>query len=547
MAVAEFPLPDVGEGLNEAEIVQWRVAIGDAVAVDQVLVEIETAKSLVELPSPFAGTVTGLLVAEGDTVEVGRPIIRVESGASVPATAEQPGPTPPVPDRRASGGQAVPVGGGPAPVADAAPVSPVVAPSAPVASAPPVEVPARVAVPAPAAATPARATAPTPAPAATPAPTESRMPASLPAAEGASVVGTDESSGAVLVGYGSATSAPSRRKPGARRAAAAAAQANRASSRETDLVVTDEGEATTADAVAAQGQRPARPSMPAVMAKPPIRKLAKDLDVDLAIVVPTGLSGEVTRDDVIRHAQQASVFRNIETPEWGDVRQETIPVKGVRKAIATAMTTSAFTAPHVSLFVDVDATRTMEFVKRLKASPTFAGVKVSPLLIMAKAVIWAVRRNRSVNSSWTDREIIVHHFVNLGIAAATPRGLIVPNIKDAQDMSLLELAKALEEMTITARDGKTSPAQMADGTITVTNIGVFGMDTGTPILNPGQVAIVAMGTIKPKPWVVDGDVRSRMVTTIGASFDHRVVDGDVASRFVHDVASVIEEPALLLD
>ncbi|MBF4589122.1 dihydrolipoamide acetyltransferase family protein [Curtobacterium sp. VKM Ac-1395] len=545
MAVAEFPLPDVGEGLNEAEIVQWRVAIGDAVAVDQVLVEIETAKSLVELPSPFAGTVTGLLVAEGDTVEVGRPIIRVESGASVGAPTEQPGPTPPVPDRRASGGQAVPVGGGPAPVA--APVSPVVAPSAPVASAPPVAVPARVAVPASAAATPARPTAPTPAPAATPAPTESRMPASLPAAEGASVVGTDESSGAVLVGYGSATSAPSRRKPGARRAAAAAAQANRASSRETDLVVTDEGEATTADAVAAQGQRPARPSMPAVMAKPPIRKLAKDLDVDLAIVVPTGLSGEVTRDDVIRHAQQASVFRNIETPEWGDVRQETIPVKGVRKAIATAMTTSAFTAPHVSLFVDVDATRTMEFVKRLKASPTFAGVKVSPLLIMAKAVIWAVRRNRSVNSSWTDREIIVHHFVNLGIAAATPRGLIVPNIKDAQDMSLLELAKALEEMTITARDGKTSPAQMADGTITVTNIGVFGMDTGTPILNPGQVAIVAMGTIKPKPWVVDGDVRSRMVTTIGASFDHRVVDGDVASRFVHDVASVIEEPALLLD
>ncbi|MGU3410183.1 dihydrolipoamide acetyltransferase family protein [Microbacterium sp. M1A1_1b] len=528
MAVAEFPLPDVGEGLNEAEIVQWRVAIGDDVAVDQVLVEIETAKSLVELPSPFAGTVTGLLVAEGDTVEVGRPIIRVESSSSVPAAAV-PAPADPAP--------AAPTGGA-ADVDDAAPTSPVVAPSAPVTPAPPVAVPARATAPAPVIA---------PAQAAPPAPAESRMPASLPAAEGASVVGTDESSGAVLVGYGSATSAPSRRKPGARRAAAAAAQASRASSRETDLVLTDEGEAATADAVAAQGQRPARPSAPAVMAKPPIRKLAKDLDVDLAVVVPTGLAGEVTRDDVIRHATQATVFRNIQTPEWGDVRQETIPVKGVRKAIATAMTTSAFTAPHVSLFVDVDATRTMDFVKRLKASPTFAGVKVSPLLIMAKAVIWAVRRNRSVNSSWTDREIIVHHFVNLGIAAATPRGLIVPNIKDAQDMSLFELAKALEAMTLTARDGKTSPAEMADGTITVTNIGVFGMDTGTPILNPGQVAIVAMGTIKPKPWVVDGEVRSRMVTTIGASFDHRVVDGDVASRFVHDVASVIEEPALLLD
>jgi 2-oxoisovalerate dehydrogenase E2 component (dihydrolipoyl transacylase) len=529
VAVAEFPLPDVGEGLTEAEIVQWRVAPGDEIAVDQVLVEIETAKSLVELPSPFAGTVTGLLVAEGDTVEVGSPIIRVESDVAVAGT-----------------GQAVPVGGGSAPVVDGAPVAQAPAPAtaAPAAPTPAPVAPAPAPAPAPAAPAAAAPAAATPA-AATPAPAQ--------VAADAGVVGSDEGSGAVLVGYGSATSAPSRRKPGARRAAAAAAEASRASSRETDLdLVTDDGETATADAVAAQGRRPARPSMPSasalqVMAKPPIRKLAKDLDVDLTTVVPTGLAGEVTRDDVIRHAQQASVFRNIETPEWGDVRQETIPVKGVRKAIATAMTTSAFTAPHVSLFVDVDATRTMEFVKRLKESPTFAGVKVSPLLIMARAVIWAVRRNRSVNSSWTDREIIVHHFVNLGIAAATPRGLIVPNIKDAQDMSLLELAKALEEMTITARDGKTSPAQMADGTITVTNIGVFGMDTGTPILNPGQVAIVAMGTIKPKPWVVDGDVRSRMVTTIGASFDHRVVDGDVASRFVHDVASVIEEPALLLD
>ncbi|MFJ3379850.1 dihydrolipoamide acetyltransferase family protein [Curtobacterium sp. NPDC090217] len=525
MAVAEFPLPDVGEGLTEAEIVQWRVAIGDDIAVDQVLVEIETAKSLVELPSPFAGKVTGLLVSEGDTVEVGKPIIRVESDAHVPS---------------ASGPSAQP--GGSVPVADAAPVSPDVTPAIPTPPAPPAA--STPAAPAPAPAAPAPAPAPAAAAPASP----------IQAADGASVIGTDESSGAVLVGYGSATSAPSRRKPGARRAAAVAAEASRASSREADLdLVTDDGEASTADAVAEQGKRPARPSsVPAshalpVIAKPPIRKLAKDLGVDLTTVVATGLAGEVTRDDVIRHATQATVFRNIETPEWGDVRQETIPVKGVRKAIATAMTTSAFTAPHVSLFVDVDATRAMEFVKRLKSSPTFAGVKVSPLLIMAKAVIWAVRRNRSVNSSWTDREIIVHHFVNLGIAAATPRGLIVPNIKDAQDMSLLELAKALEQMTLTARDGKTSPAEMADGTITVTNIGVFGMDTGTPILNPGQVAIVAMGTIKPKPWVVDGEVRSRMVTTIGASFDHRVVDGDVASRFVHDVASVLEEPALLLD
>jgi pyruvate dehydrogenase E2 component (dihydrolipoamide acetyltransferase) len=526
VAAAEFPLPDVGEGLTEAEIVQWRVAIGDEIAVDQVLVEIETAKSLVELPSPFAGTVTGLLVSEGDTVEVGKPIIRVDSDASVasgaPVTSSQPG--------------------GAAPVADSVPASPDVtatppappAPAAPVAQTP--AAPAPVAAPAPAAA-PARAAAAAPA---------------QPVADGASVVGTDESSGAVLVGYGSATSSPSRRKPGARRAAALAAEANRASSADAAAAAeaaTDPGEESTAEAISALGSGSGRKQTTAtnVLAKPPIRKLAKDLGVELTEIVATGLAGEVTRDDVIRHAKQASVFRNIETPEWGDVRSETIPVKGVRKAIATAMTTSAFTAPHVSLFVDVDATRTMEFVKRLKSSPTFAGVKVSPLLLVAKAVIWAVRRNRSVNSTWTDREIIVHHFVNLGIAAATPRGLIVPNIKDAQDMSLLELAQALEQLTLTARDGKTTPAQMANGTVSITNIGVFGMDTGTPILNPGEVAIVAMGTIKAKPWVVDGEVRSRMVTTIGASFDHRVVDGDVASRFVHDVASVLEEPALLLD
>ncbi|QSB23976.1 dihydrolipoamide acetyltransferase family protein [Curtobacterium sp. 24E2] len=536
MAVAEFPLPDVGEGLTEAEIVQWRVAIGDEITVDQVLVEIETAKSLVELPSPFAGTVTGLLVSEGDTVEVGKPIIRVESDASVASGAPVTAPAAPAAQS-----------GGPAPVADSVPTSPAVAPTPPVAPAPA----------APVAQTPPAPTV-APAPAAAPAPVVAAAPAAAPAApvqpvaDGASVVGTDESSGAVLVGYGSATSSPSRRKPGARRAAALAAEASRASSVDAAAAAeaaVDPGEDSTAEAISALGSGSGRKQSAAtnVLAKPPIRKLAKDLGVELTEIVATGLAGEVTRDDVIRHAKQASVFRNIETPEWGEVRSETIPVKGVRKAIATAMTTSAFTAPHVSLFVDVDATHTMEFVKRLKASPTFAGVKVSPLLIVAKAVIWAVRRNRSVNSTWTDREIIVHHFVNLGIAAATPRGLIVPNIKDAQDMSLLELAQALEELTLTARDGKTTPKQMANGTVSITNIGVFGMDTGTPILNPGEVAIVAMGTIKPKPWVVDGEVRSRMVTTIGASFDHRVVDGDVASRFVHDVASVLEEPALLLD
>jgi len=354
----------------------------------------------------------------------------------------------------------------------------------------------------------------------------------------------------VLVGYGAAGHGTSRRRrvthPGTGSVPVAASR---------PVAATVPAAAPAAAPVAPTP--PSAPSAPAgpatgtagapVIAKPPIRKLAKDLGVDLTLVTPTGPIGDVTRDDVLREATQATVFRNIQTPEWPSDREDRIPVKGVRKAIANAMTTSAFTAPHVSLFVDVDATRTMEFVKRLKNSADFVGVKVSPLLIVAKAIMWAVRRNPTVNSTWTDEEIIVRHYVNLGIAAATPRGLIVPNIKEAQGMTLLELAQALEQLTLTAREGRTPPSDMSGGTITITNIGVFGMDTGTPILNPGEVGIVALGTIKQKPWVVDGEVRPRYVTTVGASFDHRVVDGDVASRFLADVASIIEEPALLLD
>lgn len=436
MTEQTFVLPDVGEGLTEAEIVQWRVAPGDTVAVNDVIVEIETAKSLVELPSPFSGTVGELLASEGSTVEVGAPIITIGSTDATPPAPAQP------------------------------------------------------------------TTVPEP----------------------------DDAGGAVLVGYGTGGAVSSRRRKPA--------------------------------------ERPVKASV-GVVAKPPIRKLARDLGVDLAAVTPSGPAGEVTRQDVVKHAEQASVFRNIETPEWGAVREETIPVaapapasvddareesipvRGVRKATATAMTSSAYSAPHVSVWVDVDASRTMELVKRLKASPDFADVKISPLLIMARAVMWALRRTPMINAAWVDTEdgaqIRVRHYVNLGIAAATPRGLLVPNIKDAQAMNTRELAKALENLTLTAREGKTSPADQAGGTFTITNIGVFGVDAGTPIINPGEAGIIALGAIRQKPWVVDGEVRPRWVTTVSGSFDHRVVDGDGISRFIADVASVLEEPALLLD
>lgn len=430
MSIAKFPLPDVGEGLTEAEIVSWKVAPGDKVSVNQTICEIETAKSVVELPCPFEGEVTELLAQEGETVEVGTPIIAVSVVGAAPVLTEPDAPAQ-EPDTGA----------------------------------------------------------------------EYKLP--------------------TLVGYGDTGETKSRRK----RAVTTAPM-------------------TTAIPVAMVR---AASSSDSVLAKPPIRKMAKELGVDLAAVAGTGMHGEITREDVIAAASQASVFKNLTTPDVPSEREERIPVKGVRKAIATAMVKSAYTAPHVSIFVDVDATRTMEYVKRLRASVDFAGIKVTPLLIMAKAIIWAVRRNRMVNSTWTDEEIIVHNFVNLGIAAATPRGLIVPNIKDADAMNMLELAQAIEQLAATARDGKTTPEDMANGTITITNIGVFGVDTGTPILNPGEVSIVALGSIRKKPWVVDDEIVVRHVTTIGATFDHRVVDGDVASRFVQDVASVIEEPALLLD
>ncbi|MGO2110990.1 MAG: dihydrolipoamide acetyltransferase family protein, partial [Pseudoclavibacter sp.] len=388
-------------------------------------------------------------------------------------------------------------------------------------------------------------------------------------AETASTIQSDdESSGSVLVGYGLGDAPASRRggggrstrrtlatqpgAPGARGSAPGAPRpvSQNAGPAAAKSALSAQAAATAAQPASAAPERltsvPAASAAP-IIAKPPIRKLARDLEVDLHTVEPTGLAGEITRDDVVRHAQQASLFKNLETPAWGDVREERHPVKGVRKAIANAMVTSMFTAPHVTLFVDVDATRTMEFVKRLKASSDFAGVKVSPLLVVAKAVMWAIRRNPTANAAWTDEEYTIKHFVNLGIAAATPRGLIVPNIKDAHGMSLLQLAQAIEQLTIRARDGKTAPAEQQGGTFTITNIGVFGMDSGTPILNPGEVGILALGTIKPKPWVVDDEVQVRRVTTLTASFDHRLVDGDVASRFLADVATILEEPALLLD
>ncbi|MFF1644948.1 dihydrolipoamide acetyltransferase family protein [Streptomyces sp. NPDC058240] len=452
----EFKMPDVGEGLTEAEILKWYVQPGDTVTDGQVVCEVETAKAAVELPIPFDGVVHELRFPEGTTVDVGQVIIAVDVA---------PG----------SGDAA------PAPVAVPAPVAEPSEPEAP----------------------------------------KGRQP--------------------VLVGYGVAESSTKRRaRKGATKAVPAAAAAI-------------QGE-MNGHATAVPESRP--------LAKPPVRKLAKDLGIDLATVVPTGEGGIITREDV--HAAAKPVPAQAQAPvaaapvaaeapapavvATAGARETRIPVKGVRKAIAQAMVGSAFTAPHVTEFVTVDVTRTMKLVAELKEDKEMAGVRVNPLLIIAKALLVAIKRNPGVNAAWDEanQEIVQKHYVNLGIAAATPRGLIVPNIKDAHEQTLPQLAASLGELVSTAREGRTSPAAMAGGTVTITNVGVFGVDTGTPILNPGESAILAVGAIKLQPWVHKGKVKPRQVTTLALSFDHRLVDGELGSKVLADVAAILEQPKRLI-
>ncbi|MCT1368297.1 2-oxo acid dehydrogenase subunit E2 [Kocuria sp. HSID16901] len=533
-----FHLPDVGEGLTEAEILSWKVQPGSTVEVNQVVLEIETAKSVVELPSPYAGTVESIIAAEGETVEVGAPLISVraegEAGAAESDTSEASQVEKAPPEEAAS-----------------------------------VETPRDDVVPEPSATD--RST-----------PSAEPTPSTRGSEETEALVGSGPKADPVRrrtrkrpIGATSNAGATSQDSVAAGPAAeqpetlltqllnrtqrsggiGIAERAKRLAEEGREALKWLPGRAPEEPAGEVSGHRtvgsepPRRPAL----AKPPVRKAAKDLGIDLADVPATGSQGQVTQRDLVNFAANSQDVESRRPANFwaergaSEDRVERVPVKGVRKATAKAMVKSAFEAPHVSIFVDVDASRTMEFVKRLKASPTFEGVKVTPLLILAKAVIWATARNPQVNSQWTDSEILIKRYLNLGIAAATPRGLMVPNIKDAQDLSLRELAVALNALTKKAREGKTQPGDMASGTMTITNIGALGIDTGTPIINPGEAAIVAFGTIKQKPWVVDGEVIPRWVTTLGGSFDHRIVDGDLSARFMADVAAVLEEPALLLD
>jgi 2-oxoisovalerate dehydrogenase E2 component (dihydrolipoyl transacylase) len=467
--ILQFRLPDLGEGLTEGEILQWLVAPGDEVALNQPIVEVETAKAAVELPSPYAGVVAGLLHAAGETVAVGTPIIAVETE---PLTGPEP---------MSSAGNPLLAG---------------------ISEPPP------------------------------PPPTDFDAP-----------VGPVEGRTPVLVGYGPRTEAPARRP---RRAVPVDVPLE---SPDLPLLPSIPDSVHTAAKPVRHGglemgraaERAAEAASAPVLAKPPVRKLAKDLGVDIAAVRGTGSAGTVTRDDVTRVAQHAA------RAEPSDGREERSPVKGVRKLTAEAMVASAFTAPHVTEFLTVDVTRTVKLVRRVRAEVS-DDVKITPLLLVARAVLAAVGRHPEVNATWDDEaaEIVVKHYVNLGIAAATPRGLMVPNIKDAHRLSLLDLARALTTLTTVAKDGRTPPADLAGGTITITNVGVFGVDAGTPILNPGEAAILAFGAVRKRPWVHKGKVRPRFVTQLSLSFDHRLVDGELGSRFLVDVGAALEDPRRLI-
>ncbi len=425
----DFLLPDLGEGLTDAEIVRWLVKAGDEVVLNQVICEVETAKALVELPSPIIGIVSALHAAEGETVLVGAPIISF-GGAEV---------------------------------------------------------------------------------------TVQDLSATEPDAE-------EDGRSNMLVGYGPGASD---HRSGHRRQRASAA------------------ELTPEPPLSPSLSSSLSPSR--VLAKPPVRDLARRLGLDLATVTGTGSNGAVIRSDV-EAASGSPAAPSVVSDRTASADETRVPISGVRKRTAAAMVSSAFTAPHVTEFVTVDVTATVELVDRLRAHPAFEGARVTPLLLIAKALAIATVRYPALNSRWDEaaQEIVTYRAINLGIAVATPRGLMVPNIRDVNSLTLRELADALSGLATRARDGKTAVAELSGGTISITNIGSFGIDSGTPIINPGEAAILCSGAIRRQPWEFRGEIALRSVMTLSVSFDHRLVDGAEGSAFLAEIGRILADPLELI-
>jgi len=458
--IEQFRLPDLGEGLAEADIVQWLVAPGDTVTLNQTLAEVETAKAVVELPSPYDGTIANLHAEAGTTVAVGAPLIDFDVEGAHPESDDH-------------------------------------------------------------------------------------------VAEGASGESAEEKSPPNLVGYGAAPSGSSRPARRARRAGRAAVADTAV------LEAAPHDVLPEAPAPAEMGDRP--------RSTPPVRAYAKRLGVDIVLVAAEVGDRVITRADVEAYAERVGGSADAPTmsettsplqsarPAAATVpgeRETRIPIRGVRKHTAAAMVQSAFTAPHVTTFHTVDVTATMELIASLRADRSLSEHRIGPLAFVAKAVCLALGRTPGLNSRWDEAagEIVQPHYVDLGIAAATERGLIVPNIRDAEQMTVVELADAVGALAATARAGKTSPAELAGGTFSITNIGVFGIDAGTPILPPGQSGILAVGAVRRQPWEYRGEIALRQMMTLSLSFDHRIVDGAEGARFVKNVADILEEPgrAMLL-
>ncbi|MGV8908445.1 MAG: dihydrolipoamide acetyltransferase family protein [Propionicimonas sp.] len=479
----EFKLPDPGEGLLEAEIVSWKVKVGDQVAVNDILLEIETAKSLVELPSPYAGVVAELLADEGTMVQVGTPIIRIEDGVSASSTSGS----------RSTSGSGDVVSGN---VQDDL--------------------------------------------------------GEVPVSVSTSSAG-DDSSGSMLVGYGAKAGSITRRPRRGATVAVAVPETDQVhESYDTANPVSRHTDDVTPSAplsASPSGERLPQPGRPEAdvesgrppLAKPPVRRIARDLGIDLTQVPGSGPGGTITAADVLNAAQGGR-------PGSGDRR---VPLRGIRREMFKAMTAS-LNVPQATAFSEVDVTGTMELIEILRNRREFAGLRISPLLVFAKAACLAIARNPEINSSFdaATEEIVLHGDVNLGIAAATPRGLVVPNIKRAGSMNLLELAQSLNEMVAVAKQGRVQPGDLNLGTFTITNVGVFGVDGGTPIMNPGEAAIMCLGTVRRKPWVMgtgdDEHIEIRSVCTVSLTFDHRLVDGEMGSKFLADVATIMTDPGLSL-
>lgn len=420
----DFLMPDVGEGLEEAEIVTWKVAVGQQIEVNQPMVEIESAKSLVELPSPYAGTVLEFLAKEGEIVRVGTAIIRLQIAGSVPSDAKA-------------------------------------------------------------------------------------------------------NSGKTEFLVGSISNEESRRQRRPRNFGINAGVP------ETPVEVTPPAPTVTSGS--------------AGLASPPVRKLARDLGVDISGLVGSGPDGAVTREDVMEVADKAKT-KSTQSEPVSDSRETRTPIRGVRRAMAEAMVSSAFTSPHVTEWVTFDITASMQLLEKLRNQPDFAGIKLSPLPLLARAMCIAAAKTPEVNSFWNEatQEIVTKHYVNLGIATATERGLLVPNVKNADQLTFKGLTAAIADVVQAARTGKTEPSQMTGGTMSITNIGVFGIDAGTPILPPGQSSIISLGAVVERPWVVSGEIVVRSVTTLALSFDHRLIDGAQGSTFLSDVAKMLSEPSQLI-